>query len=611
MRKKESETPRKPGNFLYRLLEKYLPWSKGWLHLALFFLSLVALDGGLQYFFRFARIIELSTVLPIRCFTIGWALLFTGIAAMLPGLGRRIFMVLVSLVYTILAIVHGVFINMFRKFFSFADMFFAGDGAAFLDGSYLMIRKLLLLWILCCFALTVLAALLTPPKAKWAWKGGIPAMVLGLAVILGIRYTQLNKQTVIIWNQNSDPSFLYEDFSDTKACLTTFGLYQYTFRDLTNIFYVVEGITDDEEARLEEWMAGRTHADNEMSGLFQGKNLILVQLEAIDTWMLSESYMPNLWNVKQNSIIFENHYTPAYIAAGTFNTEFMVNTGLMPATGSVSTTVYTKNTFSNSIANLFKEKGYTTESFHGSEAEIYNRGAVHENLGYERYWSGSDMNMAYYQMDRYLMNGYEEMVDDSPFFTFIITYSGHGAYGPNNAIGQAHMEEALAVAQRTEENYVYAVSHAMETDLFIGELIAQLEADGLMEDTVLVFYADHYNYYMLDDNLQMEIKGVDGYYKLTHTDFFIYDGGQHTGSVEKVTNSLDVLPTIANLFGLDADYSAYLGYDAYSDDGGLVFFPDNSWYDGEQWGTTLREEVITTKEMGELILRGDWYAKND
>ena len=219
--------------------------------------------------------------------------------------------------------------------------------------------------------------------------------------------------------------------------------------------------------------------------------------------------------------------------------------------------------------------------------------------------------MAYYQMDRYLMNGYEEMVDDSPFFTFIITYSGHGAYGPNNAIGQAHMEEALAVAQRTEENYVYAVSHAMETDLFIGELIAQLEADGLMEDTVLVFYADHYNYYMLDDNLQMEIKGVDGYYKLTHTDFFIYDGGQHTGSVEKVTNSLDVLPTIANLFGLDANYSAYLGYDAYSDDGGLVFFPDNSWYDGEQWGTTLREEVITTKEMGELILRGDWYAKND
>ncbi len=82
-----------------------------------------------------------------------------------------------------------------------------------------------------------------------------------------------------------------------------------------------------------EYEAAQT--DNEYTGLLAGKNVILVQLEAIDTWMLQEAYMPNLSKLKAESISFTNHYTPAYITAGTFNTEFMTNTGLLPATGGI------------------------------------------------------------------------------------------------------------------------------------------------------------------------------------------------------------------------------------------------------------------------------------
>ena len=88
---------------------------------------------------------------------------------------------------------------------------------------------------------------------------------------------------------------------------------------------------------MAEYEAAR--ADNQYTGLLAGKNLILVQLEAIDTWMLSRDYMPNLWKVKQESLSFANHYTPAYITAGTFNTEFIANSGLLPATGGIPTSV--------------------------------------------------------------------------------------------------------------------------------------------------------------------------------------------------------------------------------------------------------------------------------
>ena len=598
----------KKENPLLRLLRRAMPKAADWLHLPLYFLTLIALDFGFQYFFLHLRVIDKTDYLLLRLFTPGWALVFTGIAALLPGLLRRGWMVLTGAVFCILATVHGVYINMYGKFFSFSDMGFAGDGAAFMDTSYLVIRRLLLLGIVICAVLFVLCALLTPRRCRLRLAWGLPMTAAGAAVIALLCGTVLGADTVLVWDQHTDPSFLYDNFSDDQANMNMLGLYQYTFRDVQNIAAAGGDITAEERAALESWLAERTHGQNEMSGIYEGKNLMLIQLESIDKWMLTEEYMPNLYAVKQDSLSFVNHYTPAYITAGTFNTEFMVNTSLIPAQPGLSMSVYTSNAFPNAMASLFEAKGYTARSFHGSEAEIYTRGAIHENLGYEKYYAGSDMQMHHYQFDRYLMSGYEAMTENSPFFSFVITISGHGAYGPHNMIGQEHQAAADAVAERTEENYRYAVAHAMETDLFIGMLMEQLEADGRLEDTVLIFYADHCNYYLLDNTLLKDIKGVDDLNKADNTDWFIYDGGRTVGTVEKVTSSLDVLPTIANLFGLDADYAAMIGHDAFGVEGGWCFWLDGAWFDGTQWSRQVREDIELQKKMSQLILADDYFA---
>lgn len=591
-----------------RAVRKVCPKAADWLHLPLYFLTLLALDFGFQHFFRHLQVINQEDYQLLRLLTPGWALIFTGVAALLPGLLRRVWMVLTGGAYCVLALVHGVYINMYGKFFSFSDLGFAGDGAAFMDTSYLVIRKLLLLVIIFCALMFLLCALLTPRKCRLRFVLGLPMAAVGVAVIVALCSTVLGAETALIWNQHEDPSFLYDNFSDDQANMNMLGLYQYTFRDVQNI---VSGgkITDEERTALDAWLAERTHTDNEMSGIYEGKNLMLIQLESIDKWMLTESYMPNLYALKQNSLSFANHYTPAYITAGTFNTEFMVNTSLIPAQPGLSMSVYTSNAFPNAMASLFEAKGYTARSFHGSEAEIYTRGAIHENLGYEKYYAGSDMQMSHYQFDRYLMSGYETMTGSDPFFSFVITISGHGAYGPHNAIGKEHQAAADAVAERTEENYRYAVAHAMETDVFIGMLMERLESEGRLEDTVLIFYADHCNYYLLDNTLLKELKGVDDLNQADCTDWFIYDGGKTTGTVEKVTSSLDVLPTIANLFGLDADYAAMTGHDAFSADGGWAFWLDGTWFDGTQWSRVAREDVEKQKQMSQLILADDYFAK--
>ena len=151
-------------NPLLGLLRRFVPKAADWLHLVLYFLTLVALDYGFQFFFLHLRVIGRTDYLLLRLFTPGWALVFTGIAAVLPGLLRRVWMVLSGGAFCVLALVHGVYINMYGKFFSFSDLGFAGDGAAFMDTSYLVIRRLLLAGIGLCAVLFVLCALLTPPE---------------------------------------------------------------------------------------------------------------------------------------------------------------------------------------------------------------------------------------------------------------------------------------------------------------------------------------------------------------------------------------------------------------------------------------------------------------
>ena len=249
----------KKENPALRLLRKCFPKAADWLHLVLFFLTLTALDFGFQYFFREMRVIEKEPYLLLRLLTPGWALVFTALAAVLPGVVRRVWMLLVGGAFSILALVNGVYINMYGKFFSFSDMGFAGDGAAFMDTSYLVIRRLLLAGILLCMVLFVLCAVLTPRKCRLRFGWAVPMAAVGTAVIVVLCSTVLGADTVLIWNQHTDPSFLYDNFSDDRANMNMLGLYHYTFRDVQNIATSGGDITDEERSALEAWTQSRTH----------------------------------------------------------------------------------------------------------------------------------------------------------------------------------------------------------------------------------------------------------------------------------------------------------------------------------------------------------------
>ena len=149
-----------------------------------------------------------------------------------------------------------------------------------------------------------------------------------------------------------------------------------------------------------------------------------------------------------------------------------------------------------------------------------------------------------YMLDSQLLRGYDQIVSDEPFFSFIITYSGHGPYTTEQQnISEPHLDRARAVidysavpytTEAQKEEYTRAVAQAMETDAFIGGLRERLEADGHAEDTVLVLFTDHYCKYFSDTELIEAIKGTSDHNLLSNVPFVIWTEGITPQVSEKI-----------------------------------------------------------------------------
>jgi len=594
-----------------------------------FFFSLLLMDLGLRRAYSWLGSTPLFDTLPLL-FTLGWCALLTAIAVALPRKIKRVYLFVVIVLNILLGIVHSLLYNIFGSFFSFSDMAFAGNGIKFLAREYIRLSRTVLLCALVSAAVLVFMLRNTPEEKYTRYRviGAVLGAAAGVGLIWGAHSLASKDAGEIRWDVSR--AQIYEDFTNSNECLLMAGLYHYTARDFWISFdlgSLFSNTLGEDLKELDAYFASRApKKDNEMTGVFAGKNLFLIQLESIDDWMLTKEYMPNLYALKEKSLDFKNHYSAVYISAGTFNTEFIANTGLLPGISGISSRVYTRNYYPYSLPRLFLNEGYTARSYHQSDGSIYNRGSIHINLGYQSYTSGEDMGVSNIMLDTELMKAYESMTANDKFFNFIITISGHGPYSDSSIVSQRHMEKALEIADtgnlegQNREMYLHAIAHALETDEFVGLLVERLESDGLLDDTVLAFYSDHYNYYVMNDSLVQMIKGVEDKNMSQRTAFFVYSPGVEPREIQKVTSSLDILPTLANLFGFDVDYRYYMGHDAFDEDeGGYVVFADGSWYDGRLYrkyndinddnyvimmdGTTAQVVKIAQK-----ILKTDYFS---
>ena len=132
----------------------------------------------------------------------------------------------------------------------------------------------------------------------------------------------------------------------------------------------------------------------------------------------------------------------------------------------------------------------------------------------------------------------------------------------------------------SEEEDCIRVKARLVDDMFT-RMLAELEANGTLENTVIIGVTDHYTYGYKDETSLLELSGVGEKLLLEKTPCFIWSSDLEPMEVSKTLNTADFLPTVLNLLGVKTAYN-YMGHDAFDDRyEGYALFSDGSWIAGD------------------------------
>ena len=382
--------------------------------------------------------------------------------------------------------------------------------------------------------------------------------------------------------------------------------------DDTRWLKVTEEETNRQYKNLNNYYLSRKITDKtKYTGELEDKNLIVIMMESANNIAIDEKYYPNLSKIYNEGWTWKNAYSPRN-SCSTGNNEMSGMTSLYTINNSCTANIYKNNIYPESIFNLFTEAGYSTSSYHNYTEQYYRRKIIHPNMGSGHYYGVEELGIPYsnkyeeWPSDVELMEKVlENIKNENKHMTWITTVSSHQPYGVDSKLGNLYIDEFLNLGY--SKPLARYMSKLKTLDEAIGVLIQGLKEQGTLDDTVIVFYADHYPY-GLNDKVLNEYFDYDVSInnETDRTPFIIYNTELEPNQSDDYTTYMNILPTIANLFNLDYDPRLYAGEDILSDDySKRAYFANGSWQDEKAYynATTGKisyineENTYTTEEI--------------
>ncbi len=379
------------------------------------------------------------------------------------------------------------------------------------------------------------------------------------------------------------------------------GVYSYFLSDLFGKL-LDDGVSidDTEQASLDAYVTQEltnpcyeeactyTDALSPFRGVFAGKNLVILQLESLNSFVIGRvgnniPVMPFLSSLTEqaDALYYPNFFSVAGIGKTT-DAEFAALTGFYP-TGQVITYFENVTPGLETLAKLFQDQNYQTKSLHGSPEIFYHRNTIHPILGFDS-TSGTETidvlrehQLNGWTTDTHVFNHVVTMLQDAstanlPLFSLTLSTMLHMPYFPSAAV-DATTDWGLEPDSMMSGYFDYA--NAADRDLAV--LFADLEDAGLLEDTVFMMYGDHTSSVAYEEfrAIHPDITPLEYQRALQNVPFLMYAPGFDWGDVDTtlVRSQIDVKRTVANLFGLNLQY--YNGVDILSNQPTVAYNPLN------------------------------------
>ena len=377
--------------------------------------------------------------------------------------------------------------------------------------------------------------------------------------------------------------------------------------NITNIDFdkLISEETNEDIISLHEYFKSvKPTNKNKYTGMFKGKNLIYITAESFDSIAIDKNLTPTLYKLVNNGFIFKNYYQPLYTVS-TSDGEYMLMNSLIPKEGVWSFYESSFIKMPYGLGNIFKNLDYdVVNAYHDHTYKFYDRNLSHPNLGFKytgcgngleklmncKSWPESDLEMINATIDDY--------INSDNFMIYYMTVSGHLDYSFKSNDMSSKNKEYVKDLPYSKEVKAY-LSANIELEKAMTKLINSLEENGKLDDTVIVISPDHFPYGLtLDEMNEISKTNRKDKFENYHTSLIVYNSEMEENViVDKYVSSIDVLPTIYNLFGIEYDSRLLMGKDALSDSDGLVILSDRSWINEKASYNSITDEFKKTENV--------------
>jgi len=373
-----------------------------------------------------------------------------------------------------------------------------------------------------------------------------------------------------------------------------------TFDD-TKWNQIIENETNETLNTLNKYFINNNITDvNDYTGMFKDKNLIVIMLESVNDIIINENDYPNFYKMYSEGWHWENNYSPRNSCA-TGNNEMSGMIGLYSVYNTCTANEYKNNKYYESIFGLFNQNpNYYTFSAHNYSAHYYDRDTIHKNMGSSEYYSVEDLGIDWSSVYRNWSSDEDFMtevlnildsIDSKNFMSWLTTVSSHQPYGYSSNEGDKYL--SLYEDMDIKMDLKRYKSKLKILDNALGILLKGLEEKGILDDTVIVMFGDHYPYGLSTSTINSVLDydtSVD--YEAERVPFVIYNSEMESKVFKEYTSYINILPTVANLFGLEYDPRLYVGTDLLSDEyNSMVVFADGSWKNEKAYYNASKGDV--------------------
>ncbi|WP_339228383.1 LTA synthase family protein [Oceanobacillus sp. FSL K6-2867] len=360
--------------------------------------------------------------------------------------------------------------------------------------------------------------------------------------------------------------YLFKTAYDREGLVQSLGLYNY---QVVNMIFgamapIEKAFSDEADAdAVNSYLKKEENKENELFGIAEGKNVIMISMESTQNFVVNEKVngeeiTPFLNNLIQDSFYFSNIYDQT--AQGkTSDAEFMIDTGLYPLPSGSVFVRRPENEF-ESLPNILKDhSGYKAYTFHGNDADFWNRKQIYDNFGYEHFFAKENYDVTKENSINYGIKDiafFEQSMEDfislpKPYLAKFITLTNHFPF-------LLEEEDQLIETPETEVDVVNRyVATVRYQDSALERFFEMIKEEGLYEDAIFVIYGDHYGISKKYEAGVHELLGQDNtplnHLELQQIPVVIHVPGQQGEIIEVNGGEIDIRATLLHLLGVPAE----------------------------------------------------------